>query len=159
MYARVYFILLLFVLILSSCQEKKADFFERDAREFTQTHCPQMMDDVTRIDSIVFVKKEDRMGDLLLYYSLFVDDASRKILMDNLGELADMNLKDLRNSVALVKYKEESSKVVFFHYLFFFSHFFYVFVTDILLNLLKGCNFASDLGESLKSFSFISHIS
>lgn len=55
------------------------------------------------------------------------------------------------------------SKIVFksrlFHYLFFFSHFFYVFVTDILLNLLKGCNFASDLGESLKSFSFISHIS
>ena len=115
MYARVYFILLLFVLILSSCQEKKADFFERDAREFTQTHCPQMMDDVTRIDSIVFVKKEDRMGDLLLYYSLFVDDASRKILMDNLVELADMNLKDLRNSVALVKYKEEGVEFTYIY--------------------------------------------
>ena len=86
MYARVSFILLLLVLVLSSCQEKKADFFERDAREFTQTHCPQMMDDVTRVDSIVFVKKEDRMGDLLLYYSLFMEDASSKILMDNLGE-------------------------------------------------------------------------
>ena len=115
MYARISFIVLFVVLVLTSCQEKKADFFEREAREYTQTYCPQKMDEVT-MDSIVFVKKEDRMGDLMLYYSLYLDDASRKILMDNLGELADMNLTDLRNSLTLAKYKEEGVEFTYIYH-------------------------------------------
>ncbi|MBO4214775.1 MAG: hypothetical protein J5888_00390 [Bacteroidaceae bacterium] len=116
MYARISFIVLFVVLVLTSCQEKKADFFEREAREYTQTYCPQKMDEVTTMDSIVFVKKEDRMGDLMLYYSLYLDDESRKILMDNLGELADMNLTDLRNSVTLTKYKEEKVEFTYIYH-------------------------------------------
>ena len=116
MYARIFISVLMLLLVLNSCQEKKADFFEREAKEYTEKHCPTKMDAVTTLDSIVFVKGEDRIGDLLLYYSLSLDETSRKILMDNLGQLADMNLNDLRNSIALAMYKEEGVEFTYIYH-------------------------------------------
>lgn len=106
MYARLSILLLVILLVFTSCQNRKAETFAREAREYTEKNCPLMMDHVTRLDSIVFVAREDRIGDMVMYYSLILDDDSRKVLMDNLGELADMNLTELRNSVVLAKYKE-----------------------------------------------------
>ena len=106
MYARLSILLLAILLVFTSCQNRKAASFAHDARDYTEKNCPMMMDQVTRLDSIVFVEQDNRIGDMVMYYSLILNDETRTVLMDNLGELADMNLKDLRNSVPLVKYKE-----------------------------------------------------
>ena len=105
MYVRLS-ILLAILLAFTSCQNRKAEVFAREAKEYTEKNCPLMMDNVTRLDSIVFVEQDDRIGDMVMYYTLYLDNESRKILMDHLGELSDMNLKDLRNSVMMAKYKE-----------------------------------------------------
>ncbi|MBR1667015.1 MAG: hypothetical protein IJ693_01910 [Bacteroidaceae bacterium] len=107
MYARVSYILLISatIFLLSSCQEKKEDFFEREAREYTQSHCPLQMDSYTRLDSLVFEKGEEA-GTLKSYYTLTLTGEAREELMNRLGELGDMNLKIVRNSVVFSKYKE-----------------------------------------------------
>ena len=111
--------LLLFSLVavsLFSCQEKKDDFFVRDAKEYTEKHCPQQMDEFTRLDSIVFEKGADgEVGTLHSYYSLVLTDEARAELMNRLGELGDMDLKVIRNSVIFAKHKEAG---VNFHYVY-----------------------------------------
>ncbi len=105
MYARTLTLLAIAALLFCSCQEKKADYFEREAQEYTQKHCPQQLDEFTRIDSIVYVK-DDAAGDLKLYYSLTLNDEARKEVMNKLGELGDENLRIVRNSVIYAKHKE-----------------------------------------------------
>ena len=107
MYARIhYFILsLVAVVLLASCQEKRAQRFEREAREFTETNCPQQMDAVTCLDSMVFVPNEQG-GELIQYYSLQLTGDERAEMMNKLGEISDMNLRLIRNSVHFTKYRE-----------------------------------------------------
>lgn len=107
MYARTFiFLSLVAVLLLSSCQEKREDYFEREAREYTESHCPQQLDDVTRLDSLVYVKSEEEVGDLRFYYSVtFKEDTIRTEMMNHLGELGDKHLSSVRNSVIYIKQK------------------------------------------------------
>lgn len=122
MYARrtIPFLMLCTLLCFTSCQEKLADRFEREAKEFTQKNCPQKMEDgMTCLDSMVFVPsadKEGECGDLKLYYSLEMSDEAREILMDNLGELCDMNLGIIRNSLHYTKYKEAGASFTYIYY-------------------------------------------
>ncbi|MBQ6964287.1 MAG: hypothetical protein IJP82_01160 [Bacteroidaceae bacterium] len=109
MYARKhYYILFVFAVIaLASCQEKRKDRFEREAQEYTQTHCPQPYGDgVTILDSMVFIPNDSTIGDLKLYYSLQLTEDQRKAFMDKLGDIGDENLKVVRNSVLFAKHKE-----------------------------------------------------
>lgn len=107
MYARSHYILLLFVLIvISSCQEKKANFFEREAREYTQAYCPEKYPNGVTLDSVVFIPNDSTVGDLQFHYSLQLDDEQRTTIMNSLGEIGDMSLKDVRNSIRYAKHKE-----------------------------------------------------
>ncbi len=116
MYARISILCLIIFFVFTSCQERKAEVFAREAKEYTETTCPLMMDDFTRIDSVVFVGRNDRIGDMVMYYTLFLDDESRKVVMDNLGELAEMNLKELRNSVRFTKYREAGVEFTYIYH-------------------------------------------
>ena len=104
MYARISILLLVSLLVFTSCQERKADFFEREAKEFTETNCPRVMDSFTTLDSIAF--KKDGEGELRMYYTLSLNEESRSELMNKLGELGDMNLSNLRNSIELTQHRE-----------------------------------------------------
>lgn len=105
MYARVSLLLMfLCALFLTSCQEKLADRFEREAKEYTGKNCPQRCDDVTTLDSLVYDK--DGVGQLNIYYSLTLSDEERDKVMNQLGELGDMNLKTVRNSVNYEMYRQ-----------------------------------------------------
>ncbi|MBO4674138.1 MAG: hypothetical protein J5616_07300 [Bacteroidaceae bacterium] len=118
MYVRKSLLLLSVVTVsLFSCQEKKPDFFEREAREYTEKHCPEQMDAFTRLDSLVFEKgSKGEIGTLNSYYTLTLTDAARAELMNRLGELGDLNMKTIRNSVILAKHKEAG---VTFHYVYY----------------------------------------
>ena len=105
MYARVSYIILS-LLLLVSCQEKRMDRFEREAREYTETHCPQRMEDgLTVLDSMVFEQTGEN-GNLKLYYSLPLTDEQRATMMGMLDELGETNLKVVRNSVFYAKHKD-----------------------------------------------------
>ena len=116
MYARITIILLVMLLAFTSCQEKKADFFERDAREYTEKNCPQVLDEYTMLDSVVYVKEQDGAGELVQYYTLNLSVEARNELMKQLGELAEMNLTTIRNSIVLSKYKEEGVSFTYIYH-------------------------------------------
>lgn len=116
MYARITIILLVMLLAFTSCQEKKADFFERDAREYTEKNCPQVLDEYTMLDSVVYVKEQDGVGELVQYYTLNLSVEARNELMKQLGELAEMNLTTIRNSIVLSKYKEEGVSFTYIYH-------------------------------------------
>ena len=116
MYARVLILFFVMLLALTSCQERKADFFERDAREYTEKNCPQMLDEYTTLDSVVYVREKDGAGELVQYYTLNLNDEARQALMNKLGELADMNLTTVRNSIVFAKHKEEGVSFTYIYH-------------------------------------------
>ncbi|MBO4430936.1 MAG: hypothetical protein J5790_06315 [Bacteroidaceae bacterium] len=116
MYARILILFFVMLLAFTSCQERKADFFERDAREYTEKNCPQMLDEYTTLDSVVYVKEKDGAGDLVQYYSLNLNEAARQELMNQLGELAEMNLTAVRNSIVFAKHKEEGVSFTYIYH-------------------------------------------
>jgi hypothetical protein len=116
MYARISIVLLVVLLAFTSCQEKKADFFARDAREYTEKNCPMIMDEFTTLDSVVYVKEENGPGDLVQYYTLNLSVEARNELMNKLGELADANLTIIRNSIVFTKHKEEGVSFTYIYH-------------------------------------------
>ena len=116
MYARILILFFVMLLAFTSCQERKADFFERDAREYTEKNCPQMLDEYTILDSVVYVREKDGAGDLVQYYSLNLNEEARQELMNQLGKLADMNLTAVRNSIVFAKHKEEGVSFTYIYH-------------------------------------------
>ena len=119
MYKRVHYILLSVALLaFSSCQEKLQDRFEREAREYTATYCPQHLDEVTVLDSMVFEPDggDGDAGDLRMYYSVTLTSEQRDALMNCLEELGDQNLKVVRNSVMFTKFKEVGTSFTYIYH-------------------------------------------
>lgn len=117
MYVRVLYIISLLsvtAVLLTSCQEKRRARFEREAREYTATYCPQHLDSWTILDSMVF--EQAGAGNLKLYYSLDLDDTLRQSVMNQLGELGDQDLKVVRNSVLFAKYKEAGTDFTYIYH-------------------------------------------
>ncbi len=96
--------LIVAIVALSACQEKKMDRFVREAREYTEKKCPERLDNVTTLDSMVFVNSAE--GELRLYYSLQLNDEMKELFMNSLGDLADENLKIVKSSVIYIMYKD-----------------------------------------------------
>ncbi len=116
MYVRIhYFILGLLVMLLVACQEKLAQRFEREAREYTEANCPQQMDAVTCLDSMVYVPDEQG-GELIQYYSLQLTSEQRTEMMNKLGEINDVNLRLVRNSIPFTKYREAGVSFTFIYH-------------------------------------------
>lgn len=116
MYVRIhYFILGLLVMLLVACQEKLAQRFEREAREYTEANCPQQMDAVTCLDSMVYVPDEQG-GELIQYYSLQLTSEQRTEMMNKLGEINDVNLRIVRNSIPFTKYREAGVSFTFIYH-------------------------------------------
>ena len=119
MYARIsYLFTFSFVLLFfSSCQEKRQDRFVREAREYTEKHCPQPYGDgITTLDSMVFTPNDSTIGDLKIYYSLQLTDEMRDAVMDKLGEIGDENLKIVRNSVLFSKHKDAGASFTYIYH-------------------------------------------
>ena len=116
MYVRIhYFILGLLVMLLVACQEKLAQRFEREAREYTEANCPQQMDAVTCLDSMVYVPDEQG-GELIQYYSLQLTSEQRTEMMNKLGEINNVNLRLVRNSIPFTKYREAGVSFTFIYH-------------------------------------------
>ena len=115
MHLHTYYILLLSLCFLCSCQEKRQDRFVREAKEYTITYCPQRLDNFTVLDSMVF-EPQGEAGDLQQYYSLTLTEEQRSELMNQLGEMGDQNLKVVRNSVLFSKYRDAGASFTYIYH-------------------------------------------
>ena len=101
------------LLLLISCQEKKFDRFEREANEYTMRHCPKQMDEITQLDSMVF--HNDGSLDYKYYYTVQLTEEQRKSFQGIVGEVKDISLKGVRSSIDLKPMKEAGLNFVYIY--------------------------------------------
>lgn len=99
------------VVCLASCQENKLDRIERESREYTERNCPQVLDSLVTLDSIVF--HNDGSNDFVYCYSVKNVDGIKEAMAENEETLRSNYLSSIRNSVDLKNIKAEGLNIVY----------------------------------------------
>lgn len=102
--ARVCFFLMLCSLLFSSCQEKRFDRFEREAREFTIRNCPKQIDSITTLDSLVF--HNDGSLTYSYYYNVVLTDEQLQNFKSQITDIEERTLRALRANIDLRPIKD-----------------------------------------------------
>jgi len=103
--------ILLSLLLLAACQEKKLDRFERETREYTERNCPKEVDAITVLDSMVF--HNDGSLNYIYYYTVTLTDEQRETFKAKLDDIKDGVAKGLRNSIEVKAMKEAGLNFVY----------------------------------------------
>jgi ADP-ribose pyrophosphatase YjhB (NUDIX family) len=93
--------LLFMALMLAACQETMDQRCAREAREYTEKHCPAMVAKGVTIDSLTF----DAPSRTLIY-SYTIEGPSDDAELLAKTDYRDVLLKELRNSTSMKSYKE-----------------------------------------------------
>ena len=106
---------LLFVLVLTSCQESKQERLEREARELTEKNCPQRVtpDGTVILDSIVH--HNDGSNEIKYYYTVNTDNDGVLALQLQKKELERQLLSGINNSIDLRHVKEMGVTIVHYY--------------------------------------------
>ena len=106
---------LLFVLVLTSCQESKQERLEREARELTEKNCPQRVtpDGTVILDSIVY--HNDGSNEIKYYYTVNTDNDGVLALQLQKKELERQLLSGINNSIDLRHVKEMGVTIVHYY--------------------------------------------
>ena len=106
---------LLFMLVLTSCQESKQERLEREARELTEKNCPQRItpDGTVILDSIVY--HNDSSNEIKYYYTVNTDNDGVLALQLQKKELERQLLSGINNSIDLRHVKEMGVTIVHYY--------------------------------------------
>ncbi len=105
-------LLSLVVFALLSCQESFHSRLEKDTRAKTERDCPQRLDEVTTLDSIVF--HNDGTNDYKLFFTLDVDSSAvAGFTSIRNTELRATLLQGIRNDIDLTKIREHRMNIVY----------------------------------------------
>ncbi len=104
-------LILISVLVLTSCQETMDERCAREAKEFTEKKCPAIITDGVTIDSLVF---EAANRNLIYYFTVegVIDDAEALKTHD----LRGMMLKELKNNANMKDYKDAGYNFSYVYY-------------------------------------------
>ena len=102
--SRVFIILVLCSLCLASCQEKRLNRFEREAREFTMRNCPKQIDPVTTLDSLVF--HNDGSLTYSYYYNVVLTEEQLQNFKSQITDIEERTLRALRANIDLRPIKD-----------------------------------------------------
>lgn len=92
------------LLILLGCAESFEERCQREAREYTEQHCPRMVDKSMRLDSMVY---EQEPQGFAYYYSIIGEmDNEDLITPQVMAEYQEQMLEKLRQDINLKRYKE-----------------------------------------------------
>ena len=101
---RILTVLLIGMLFMTSCQEKRLDRFERETKEYTIRNCPKQIDEITTLDSLVF--RNDGSLNYSYHYSVKLNEEQRSEFKKKSSDIEESTLKTLRNSIELKAVKE-----------------------------------------------------
>jgi len=99
------------ILFLFSCQEKRLDRFERETAEYTIRNCPNQIDPITTLDSLVF--HNDGSLNYMYYYSVNLTEEQKTLFKKQQSEIEDNTLKALRASIDMKAVKEAGLNIVY----------------------------------------------
>jgi len=106
-------IILIYLLIFCSCQEKRLDRFERETAEFTIRNCPKQIDPITTLDSLVF--HNDGSLDYKYYYTVNLTDEQKAEFRKQRTVIEENTLKSLRASIDMKAVKEAGLNVEYIY--------------------------------------------
>lgn len=109
-----FFLALMIVTIVSSCQESKMERFEREAKDYTERNCPQKLDSLVTLDSMVF--RNDGTMDFIYYHSVNVSPIVEEAFKTRGEELRKSYLTSIRNSIDLRNIKDAGLNIVYVYY-------------------------------------------
>lgn len=96
-----------------SCQEKRLDRFEREAKEYTIRNCPKQIDPVTTLDSLVF--HNDGSLNYSYYYHVALSDEQLHAFKTQLSDIEENTLRALRASIDLRPVKEAELNIEYIY--------------------------------------------
>ncbi len=90
---------------LTACQESIGERFEREAKEYTERHCPQRInpEGTVILDSMVF--HNDGSNEIIYYNSIHADAEAIRQVVQNAGLIRDNLKSKIINSVDLKNVK------------------------------------------------------
>lgn len=98
------------IILFSSCQEPFDQRLQREARDFTERHCPQELERGTQLDSTTY---DIVSRTYILWYSVALEKAAA--LEENAPLLHELLLKELRSDV---NHQSLKDKKVNFRYIY-----------------------------------------
>ena len=105
-----FWVLSVFLLLLTACQESLEDRCARETKEYTRKNCPAKMDNNSILDSLTF----ERETHTLHYYYRLTGFADNDSIVEKL-DAANILKNELRNTTTLKLYKDN-------HYRFAYTY-------------------------------------
>ncbi len=105
------FVVLSFV--FQSCQEKRLDRIEREAREYTIRNCPKQIDPFTTLDSLVF--HNDGSLNYSYYYHVALNAEQLQTFKTKISDIEESTLHALRASIDLRPVKEAGLNIEYIY--------------------------------------------
>lgn len=96
------FLLMTFLMVTTSCQKSKEKVFEEWAKDYTK-HCPVMLNDITRIDSMVYIPSTNTN---CYYYTVMGNFDDADSIRTYKEELIETLTDGVINSIDLKLYKD-----------------------------------------------------
>ncbi len=100
--------IVVFLTLLTACQESLEDRCEREAKEYTRRNCPMKMDSNSILDSLVF----ERSTRTIHYYYTLTGFADRDSVLEQV-DAVNVLRNEVKNSTALRIYKENKFNVAY----------------------------------------------
>ncbi len=97
-----------FLSLMTACQESLEDKCEREAMDYTRRNCPMKMDNNSILDSLVF----ERATRTIHYYYTLTGLADRDSILEKVDAI-DVLRNEVKNSTALRVYKENKFKIAY----------------------------------------------
>lgn len=96
-----------------SCQEKRLDRFEREAKDYTIRNCPKQIDPITTLDSLVF--RNDGSLNYSYYYHVTLTEEQLHTFKTQLSDIEEHTLRALRASIDLRPVKEAGLNIEYIY--------------------------------------------
>lgn len=106
------FLLITFLFVMTSCQKSKEKVFKEWAVNYTKRHCPENIDEFTRLDSIVYFPSTNTNS---YYYTVMGSMDNADSLQNNRKELQQSRTEGVINSIDFKPYKDYHTTIEFIY--------------------------------------------
>ena len=101
-------IMVAFLLFMTSCQESLEDRCERETKEYTAKQCPSQLDSNTRIDSLTF----ERATHTIHYYYTLTGRADNEDILKQIDAPTVLR-NELKNTTTMKVYKDNKYRFAY----------------------------------------------
>lgn len=107
------FLLIISLMAMTSCQKSREEVFEEWAKSYTKKHCPVLIDEFTRMDSMVYFPLTNTHS---YYYAVTGSMDNADSMRNDKEELTKSLTDGVINSIDFKPYKDYHTTLEFIYY-------------------------------------------